>query len=509
MNNAKLSYKIFMSIGIVLAVVIAGVIWLVGSREAGLQEQFFDDNLTSMAVVSRNMFHAAAEDYCKAHGMVYHRIEPGHYKAGAAGDFERDAMKAFAADPGLTLRKAELRGEDGKDFKYTLVPARLSEECITCHAAVGVDSFATNKLGDLVGGFGISLSTEELQRSVRRTRIVSALAGLGLLGVVSWIVTLSVRRNVLLPLGALAATFGKMAGGDLTVRAQVLSHDELGQLAEAFNGMAGQLNQALQEVTLASQQVASGSMELASSAEEMTRTVDQVASVSAGLSEAGRSVQAALQKLDGNVEAMADQTRRTGTEAESAVVDTDKGAAEGRGTSEGMQAIQQATTRIVSAVQAIQGIARQTNLLSLNAAIEAAKAGDAGKGFAVVAEEVRKLAERSAQSAKEIEGIIRITEEAVAGGDASVRTTLEHLETIRRRISEIAGRIRDIGGLSQEQARTSATVGHLMDDTAQQLDHNAAAAHQLSTAVNEVARTSEDLANVAEKLKNVVGRFRL
>jgi len=174
-----------------------------------------------------------------------------------------------------------------------------------------------------------------------------------------------------------------------------------------------------------------------------------------------------------------------------------------------MRAIQDATTRIVSAVQAIQGIARQTNLLSLNAAIEAAKAGAAGKGFAVVAEEVRKLAERSAQSAKEIEGIIRITEEAVAGGDASVRTTLDHLEAIRRRISEIASRIRGIGGLSQEQARTSQTVGRLMDETAHQLDQNATAAHQMSTAVREIARTSEELAKVAEGLKDVVGRFKL
>ncbi|BDU74752.1 methyl-accepting chemotaxis protein [Mesoterricola silvestris] len=508
MNDLKLSLKIFLSVGVVLALVILASAWAVGTREADLMEKAFDDNLTTMSVASRNMFHATAEAYCASRGMTYHRVEPGRYAPGAAGDFERASLEAFAADPGLDLRRANLK-EDGEGFKYTLAPARLKEECILCHGAVGMEAFKDRKPGDLVAAFGVSVPTAGLEGRVARTRLITAAAGLGLLGLLSWMVTLSVRRNVLRPLQGLSGTFGRMAQGDLTARAEVRSRDEIGQLAGAFNGMAGQLNRALQDVNLASQRVASGSMELAASAEEMTRTVGEVAQVSLGLRDAGRGVQEALQQLDQNAETMADQSRHTGTEADSAVEDTDKGAREGRGTAEGMLAIQQATNRIVVAVQAIQGIARQTNLLSLNAAIEAAKAGNAGKGFAVVAEEVRKLAERSAQSAREIEGILRLTEEAVTGGGASVQVTLDHLETVRARISAIAGRIGSIGALSREQAETSGRVGQLMDSTARQLDQNATAAHQLSTAVQEVARTSDDLASVADGLKSLVNRFKL
>ena len=58
-------------------------------------------------------------------------------------------------------------------------------------------------------------------------------------------------------------------------------------------------------------------------------------------------------------------------------------------------------------LRTIEDIASQTNLLALNAAIEAARAGDQGRGFAVVADEVRKLAEKSSISAGEISKLVK------------------------------------------------------------------------------------------------------
>ena len=509
MEKNRLSFKIFLSIGIVLSLVLVAAIWLVGSRESGLMERAFDDNLTTMSVVSRNMFHATAEEYCRTHGMTYHRIEPGKAGTGATADFEREAMAAFTADPALALRQTEFRGEDGAIAKYTLVPARMTDECVLCHTAAGIDSFKARKTGDLVAAFGVSVSTAELRRSVRNTRIAFGVAGLVMLVVVGLIVTSSVRRHVLVPLGALSDTFGKMAGGDLTARTRIHSQDEIGQLGEAFNGMATQLNQAMRDVNLASQQVASGSMELAASAEEMTRTVDQVAGVSVGLRDAGRGVQDALRKLDANVDAMAEQSRRTGTEADSAVVDTDKGAKEGRGTAEGMQAIQQATTRIVTAVQAIQGIARQTNLLSLNAAIEAAKAGTMGKGFAVVAEEIRKLAERSGAAAKEITALIGESAERVELGSGAVALVDTSLEAIERNVSSNAELVREIARAMEEQSRASADVVQAMAATTELTDRNASAATELAATVHETARTTDELARLAQDLQSLTLRFKL
>jgi methyl-accepting chemotaxis protein len=493
-----------------LALVMALVIWAVTAAQNRQAQAAFQERLTALAMTSRFMIHASAEDYCRSRNMVFHRALPGQADGpGPAAEFERDALRAFGQDPTLPSLSRQFRDPEGNPQLYVLAPAKLQEECATCHAANGMDAFKGHPNGELVGAFGVSISTADLDRSLERTGLLAVLAGLAVLVVIGLIIAYFVRRRILVPLGALSGAITGMAGGDLTVLAPVGSQDEIGRLAGTFNAMVGQLNQAMAEVEQASARVASGSTELAASAEQMTRTVADSAQVSSGLRDAGRQVQASLQGLDANVAAMAGHAQKTGAESDQAVQDTALGAAAGQGAAREMQAIRTATARIVQAVQVIQGIARQTNLLSLNAGIEAATAGAQGKGFQVVAEEVRKLAERSAQAAREIEEIIGQAEHAVAGGVASVGTTQERLELIRARIAEVTGRIREIGGLSRDQARTSAEVGRMMDQTATRLDQNAAATLQLAASVREIAATAEDLARVAEGLKSIVKSFRL
>ncbi len=510
LNRKGLALKFFLPVATALAVLLGLVIWGVSAYQTSQAEKAFEENLTSLAVASRSMFHQDAEEYCQSRGMTFHRVLDGRFsKDPAAAAFERESTSFFTGNPKVEQRVSHYTEAGGDPRIYVLSPGRVKDSCIACHGAFGIDVLKDRKVGDLVASFGVSMSTAELYRSERNMRIGSVVAGLALLILISAIVTHRVRASILSPLANLSGVIAKVASGDMTVKAPVESQDEIGQLAATFNGMVSDLNQALGSMGAASEQVASGSTELAASAEQMNATVQETARVGEDLRRAGQEVILALRQLDANVASMANHAQETGARTERAVTDTDRGAETGRGTAQGMAAIQEATSRITQAVKVIQGIARQTNLLSLNAAIEAAKAGTQGQGFAVVAEEVRILAERSGQSAKEIEETIHAMQEAVTEGASSVDVTMHHLEAIRARISKVSESITEIDTLSGNQAKTSQEVGRLMDQTANQLDLNAAATHQLAATVTEIARTSEDLSQVAESLKTTVQRFKL
>ncbi|WP_306601541.1 methyl-accepting chemotaxis protein [Geothrix sp. 21YS21S-2] len=510
MAKRGLALKFFLPVGGALALVVGVVVLFIGSLQTRRAEQAFREHLTSLATTSRSMMHSEAEDYCRSRGMKFHRVIVGDKaEAGEEGAYEQSVLRSFGGDAKLESMAREFTDGEGRPNLVAFAPARIAESCVTCHQAFGIDRFKGSKVGDLVAAFGVSVSMEPLRREVRNLRILCLGAGLLVLAAISALITYFVRRVILAPLAELSGSILRIAQGDLTVRTEVRSDDEIGQLGSAFNGMVHDLNGALLRVEKASEQVASGSTELAASADEMVRTVDDAARGGEALREAGQQVMTALQRLMGNVQAMDEHTRRTVAETGVAVRDTDQGALAGQGAAQGMQQIEQATSRINQAIRVIQDIARQTNLLSLNAAIEAAKAGAQGKGFAVVAEEVRKLAERSALAAREIEEIIGQTQDAVKGGVQSVATTLERLDDIRSRISEVSGSIRGIEGLAREQGQTGVEVKGLMEHTSTRLEQNAAATAELSATVHEITRTAEELSGVAEEMKDLVQKFRL
>ena len=181
MNQAKLSIKIFLSLGVLLGGMLVAAIWMVGAREARLREQAFDDQLATLSVASRNMYHATAQEYCESHGMAYHRVRPGLLSQGPAGALEQRALAAFTADPALDLVQAQYVDGSGGVFKYALAPGRLQEQCVLCHSASGMDAFKDRRQGDLVALFGVSVGTRELGRQVRDTRLLFSGLGLGLM----------------------------------------------------------------------------------------------------------------------------------------------------------------------------------------------------------------------------------------------------------------------------------------------------------------------------------------
>jgi methyl-accepting chemotaxis protein len=352
---------------------------------------------------------------------------------------------------------------------------------------------------------GAGIYIDDVHRDFRAfsLRIIGASL---LICVMVFFVSLKVAKAIVKPLNHLVEGLRK---SDLSRQIEVSSRDEIALAAAAFNDYNKELRSSVMNVSGYGERVASGGTQLAASSKEMAKTVDEIAQVSEELKQLGEQVMQAMQSLQNNVSVMGERIQKTGEITQKAVHDTDRSAGAGQHAAQGMAEIEEATSQIVRAVGVIQDIARQTNLLSLNAAIEAAKAGALGKGFAVVAEEVRKLAERSRASAQEIEKLIQRTQDAVKEGVGSVHVTMEHLEAIRSRTTQVSEGLLEVERQSLSQADTSGNVRQMIDQTNGRLAQNAAATHELAATVQEITRTSEDLAHVAEGLRNVVKGFNL
>ncbi len=94
----------------------------------------------------------------------------------------------------------------------------------------------------------IALANDETQHAreqITRTNrwattllVMAVLAAVALVGVIGLALNKSITRNVV----ALTRTASELRGGNLEVRAEIDSVDELGQLADSFNAMAGRIN---------------------------------------------------------------------------------------------------------------------------------------------------------------------------------------------------------------------------------------------------------------------------
>ena len=333
-----------------------------------------------------------------------------------------------------------------------------------------------------------------------------------------------IGRSISQPLARMQSVISRAAHDkDLTLRVPADSKDEIGQTAQAFNGLMSSFQEVLASVSQTSETVAA-------TAEEMAAASEQVATASQEQAESASAMAAAVEEMTVSIVQISDHAAEAQNRADETGEVSSQGSAKidlllgnirhvgetVRSSANTIGILDDRSKEIQGIVNVIHGIAEQTNLLALNAAIEAARAGESGRGFAVVADEVRKLAERSGKATKEIAGLIesiqQTTQQAVnemseevrevnAEGEAANEVG-QMLTAMQSCSSRMTVAIHDVSSALQEQKVASS-------DLAKHVEHIAQMTEENNAAVQETATAASTLSELASRMQSMVGQFRV
>jgi len=412
---------------------------------------------------------------------------------------------------------------------------------------IGVQEYTFNGIDKIAGyapvpikQWSIAMTQDKAEflataHSIRNSTLIVTLLSIIAAGIVIFITSKAITR----PINQAVVNLKDIAEGegDLTMRLQVNTKDEVGELSKWFNIFIDKIQRIIKQIAENSLNVTSSSGSLSeisrgllSNAEDTSSRATNVAAASEEMSTNLSSVAAAMEQSATNAnmvavaaEEMSATINEIAESAEKARGVSMEAVNQAKEASENMDELGSAANKIGKMTETITEISEQTNLLALNATIEAARAGDAGKGFAVVANEIKELAKQTAEATLEIKNLVEAVQstsdktgkgissisEVIVGVNetvGSIATAVEEQTATTREIAEnIAQASQGIQEVNENVSQTSAVAADITQDIAEV----STAAQNISTGSQQVEDNAQELKDSATQLNQIVGNFKV
>ena len=289
-----------------------------------------------------------------------------------------------------------------------------------------------------------------------------------------------------------------VAEGDLTKEAEV-TQEITGAIADSFNFMIVELRSVIagvQETTLS----------VTSSANEVQTTTEHLATGSEQQSVQIVDTSAAVDEMAVSIQQVSENAESAAKVAQDALSSAQDGTDAVAKTMEGMEGIRQqvqqtakrikhlgeSSQEIGEIVELIGDIADRTSILALNASIQAAMAGESGRGFAVVAEEVERLAERATESTKRISTLIKAIQGETTEAVAAMEETTREVVAGSGLASEAGKKLGQIQAVSNQ-------LSELIQSISMASKQQARGSESVSKSITEISEVTQQTAAGAKQ----------
>jgi methyl-accepting chemotaxis protein len=368
-----------------------------------------------------------------------------------------------------------------------------------------------------------TLPVSEVERSAReflRTAALAAGAGLALAGLFSFLLARRVVRSVV----RLTEISGRIVSeGDLTQLIDVISDDEVGQLAESFSAMVealrgalttlrgsagtlegaiGKLQQTVEEQTQFMSKQATSLQQTQVTAQEIKQTsviaaekAQQVLQVAERADEIGRAGEGAVGRTLGGLGEIGRQAAAVGEE---------------------IQRLRENARKIGGITLTVKDLADQSNMLALNAAIEAVRSGEHGKSFAVVAREIRSLADQSIRATSQVGEILGELTRSIGSAVSMTGQSTRRMEAGLTEVNASGDSLRELSGIARENVSAVRQIAAAVSQQNAGIAQIFAAVNDQMTMMDQVQKglertqgASAQLNAVAAQVADTLSRYKL